>query len=61
MQSIKYSIFYYDRVCRDEILRKNMMQKKLNQKKLLAEDLNKLLNMEENERRKNEIPSAYVS
>jgi hypothetical protein len=38
-----------------------MLQKKLCRKKLLAEDLNKLLTMEENERRKNEIPGAYVS
>lgn len=38
-----------------------MLQKKLYRKKLLAEDLNKLLTTEENERRKNEIPGAYVS
>lgn len=38
-----------------------MLQKKLNQKKFLTEDLNKWSTMPETERRKNEIPKAYVS
>lgn len=38
-----------------------MLQKKLNRRRFLTDDFNKLLAASETERRKNQIPGAYVS